>query len=179
MRVRKLAGAVPCLAAAAALWLLAAAPVPRKAPAFAYVDAAGREVQLSSFKGKVVVVELLLIRCPHCWRLAQTIAKLHQELGARGLQPISIAFDNDASGPLVRDFAANAKIGYPVGYTTADKVDGFLGREAKERFQVPQLVVIDRAGVIRAQSSPTGEVKLEDEASLRRLLDGLLREAAP
>jgi peroxiredoxin len=178
MRVRKLAGTVSSLAAAA-LWLVAAAPVPRKAPAFAYVDAEGREAQLSSFKGKVVVVELMLARCPHCWRVAQTIAKLHQELGARGFQPIGIAFDDDASGRLVRDFAGYAKITYPVGYTTAGKVDGFLGREEKERLQVPQLVVIDRAGVIRAQSSPTGEVKLEDEASLRGLLDGLLKEAAP
>jgi peroxiredoxin len=178
MRVQKLAGTVSCLAAAA-LWLVAAAPVPRQAPAFAYLDAEGREAQLSSFKGKVVVVELLLTRCPHCWRLAQTIAKVHHDLGARGFQPISIAFDNDSSGPRVRDFAANAKIGYPVGYTTADKVDAFLGRQEKERFQVPQLVVIDRAGVIRAQSSPTGEVKLEDEATLRGLLDGLLKEAVP
>jgi peroxiredoxin len=178
MRIRKLAVAVSCLAAAA-LWLLAAAPVPRKAPALAYVDAAGQEVQLSSFKGKVVVVELMLTRCPHCWRLAQTIAKLHQELGARGLQPVGIAFDDDAGGTLARDLAGYAKITYPVGFTTADKVDGFLGRQEKERFQVPQLVVIDRAGVIRAQSSPTGEVKLEDEATLRGLLDGLLKETAP
>lgn len=178
MRVRKLAGTVSCLIAAAS-WLVAAAPVPRKAPVFAYVDAGGGEAQLSSLKGKVVVVELLLIRCPHCWRLAQTIGKLHQELGARGFQPIAIAFDSDASGPLVKDFAANAKIGYPVGYTTADKVDGFLGRQEKERFQVPQLVVIDRAGMIRAQSRPTGEVKLEDEATLRGLLDGLLKDKAP
>jgi hypothetical protein len=33
--------------------------------------------------------------------------------------------------------------------------------------------------VIRAQSSPTGEAKLEDEATLRGLLDGLLKETAP
>jgi peroxiredoxin len=178
MRARQLAGAGLFMVLAAS-WLVAAAPVPRQAPAFDFADADGKQVQLSSFKGKVVVVELLLIRCPHCWRLAQTLAKLQRELGARGFQPIGIAFDNDASGQLARDYAANAKLGYPVGYTTADKVDGFLGRQEKERFQVPQLVVIDRAGVIRAQSSPTGEVKLEDEASLRGLLDGLLKEAAP
>jgi peroxiredoxin len=178
MRARQLAGASLFLLLAAS-GLMAAAPVPRQAPAFAFADADGKQAQLSSFKGKVVVVELLLIRCPHCWRLAQALGRLQRELGARGFQPIGIAFDNDASGQLVRDYAANAKLGYPVGYATADQVDGFLGRQEKERFQVPQLVVIDRAGVIRAQSSPTGEVKLEDEATLRGLLDGLLKETAP
>jgi peroxiredoxin len=178
MRARKLAGAGLTLVLAAS-WLVAAAPVPRQAPAFAFADADGKQTQLASFKGKVVVVELLLTRCPHCWRLAQTLARLQRELGARGFQPISVAFDNDASGPLVRDFAGHAKVGYPVGYTTADKVDAFLGRGEKERFQVPQLVVIDRAGVIRAQSLPVGETKLEDEASLRTLLDGLLKEPGP
>jgi len=161
------------------LWLAAAAPVPRQAPAFAFADADGKQMQLASFKGKVVVVELLLTRCPHCWRVAQTLARLQRELGARGFQPISIAFDNDASGPLVRNFAGRAKIAYPVGYAAAGQVDAFLGREEKERFQVPQLVVIDRAGVIRAQSLPVGETRLEDEASLRRLVDGLLKEPGP
>jgi len=178
MRARKAAGAGLWLALAAS-WLVAAAPVPRQAPAFAFADTDGKQVQLASFKGKVVAVELLLTRCPHCWRVAQTLGKLQRDLGARGFQAIAVAFDNDASGPLVRDFAGHAKIAYPVGYTTADRVDGLLGREQMERFQVPQLVVIDRAGVIRAQSLPAGETKMENEESLRTLVDGLLKEPAP
>jgi hypothetical protein len=47
-----------------------------------------------------------------------------------------------------------------------------------ERFQVPQVVVIDRAGVIRAQSRPTGESDLTDESYLRNLIRGLLSESA-
>lgn len=176
MRIGKRAGAGTSLVLG--LLLLAAAPVPRPAPALSFVDAAGGQVQLASFTGKVVVVELLLIRCPHCWRVAQLLGKLHHELGPRGFQPISIAFDNEARGPLVKDFASNAGIAYTTGFTTAEQVDRFLGRGETDRFQVPQLVVIDRKGVIRAQSLPTGETKLEDEASLRALLDGLLKEPA-
>jgi cytochrome oxidase Cu insertion factor (SCO1/SenC/PrrC family) len=107
MRARRLAGAGLSLVLAASL-LVAAAPVPRQAPAFAFADADGKQAQLSSFKGKVVVVELLLARCPHCWRLAQTLDRLQRELGARGLQPIGIAFDNDASGTLARGYASTA-----------------------------------------------------------------------
>ncbi len=41
------------------------------------------------------------------------------------------------------------------------------------------MLVIDRAGMIRAQSGgKPGDPKLENEDSLRTLLDGLLKEGA-
>jgi hypothetical protein len=58
-------------------------------------------------------------------------------------------------------------------------VDSYLGREEKERFMVPQIVVIDRKGVIRAQSRPVREANLEDEIYLRNFLNTLLIESAP
>ena len=44
-----------------------------------------------------------------------------------------------------------------------------------ERLMVPQIVVIDRTGVIRAQSQPQGETDLESEVYLRTLIDHLLQ----
>lgn len=42
------------------------------------------------------------------------------------------------------------------------------------------MVIIDRAGVIRAQSGVRpGDPKLEDENALRALIDGLLKEKPP
>jgi peroxiredoxin len=181
MRTRQQAGAAGAALALVlgVVWPVAAAPVPRKAAELTFVEPSGKQTPLSSFHGKVVVVEFLLTRCPHCWRVAQTLAKLDQELGPRGFQPIGIAFDSEVTGQAVADFAGLARVTYPVGYTTAAKVDGFLGREEQQRFQVPQLVVIDRAGGIRAQSRPSGEVNLEDEATLRRLIVELLQQPAP
>ncbi len=167
------------LLALGALALLAAAPVPRPSPDLTIAQPDGPPLTLASFKGQVVVVEFLLTRCPHCWLLAQTITKLQRELGPRGFKPLGVAFDADVSGPLLADFLKRSKVSFPVGYTTADQVDRYLGRAAQERFQVPQIVVLDRAGVLRAQSRPIGEKDLEDEASLRKLLDGLLAEPAP
>jgi len=170
---------VPFFLALGALALIAAAPVPRTSPDLTYTEPSGKPAQLSSFKGKVVVIEFLLTRCPHCWRVAQTITKLHKELGPRGFQPLGIAFDNGIGGPVVKDFAGPAGVTFPVGFTTADQVDRYLGREAQERVQVPQLVVVDRAGTLRAQSRPTGETSLEDAAYLRDLIDRLLKESVP
>src|SRR5258708_3751663 len=156
-----------------------AAPVPRPSPGLTLVDPAGKPLELASFKGKVVAVEFLLTNCPHCWRVAQTLTRLQQELGPRGFQAIAVAFDANVSGPLVADFAKRSRVAFPVGSTSADKVDGYLGRQAGERFQVPQVVILDRAGTIRAQSRPVGEATLEDEAALRKLIAGLLDEPPP
>ncbi|HEX9490429.1 MAG TPA: TlpA disulfide reductase family protein [Stellaceae bacterium] len=159
--------------------LLAAAPVPRQSPDFVIVEPSGKETLLSSFRGKVVVLEFLLVGCRRCVSAAQTIDKLHRELAPRGFQPIGIAIDNGISRLSVNNFVQVLQLTYPVGYTTSGKVDSYLGRAMTERFQVPQIVVIDRAGVIRAQSRPVGEANLLDESYLRTLIDGLLREGAP
>ncbi len=159
--------------------LVATAPVPRKSPEFTIVGPSGRQTKLSSFKGKVVLIEFLLTNCPHCMRVSQTLATLYKELGPRGFQPIGIAFDVSITAAGVTSFAQRFGVTYLMGYTSSDKVDSYLGREPADRLQVPQIVVIDRSGVIRAQSRPAGESNLEDENHLRNLIDTLLREGAP
>jgi peroxiredoxin len=158
---------------------VAAAPVPRQAPEITILDRLGQETALSSLKGQVVVIEFFLIRCAGCLRMAQTINKLHGEMAGRGFRPIGIVFDDGVSEPVVRDLVQLLKLNYTVGFATADEVDRYLGREITERLQVPQVVVIDRAGVIRAQSRPTGEANLTDETYLRNLVRELLDEGAP
>jgi peroxiredoxin len=177
MQVRSIAGLAILLALG--FPAVAAAPVPRESPEFTIIDPSGNTTPLSSFKGQVVVIEFLLIRCAGCLRVAQTINKLHGEMAGRGFRPIGIVFDDGVSEPVVRDLVQLLKLNYSVGYTTSDKVDRYLGRAITERFQVPQVVVIDRAGVIRAQSHPTGEANLMDESYLRNLVRELLNEGVP
>jgi peroxiredoxin len=155
---------------------IAASPVLRDSPEFTIVDPSGNTTPLSSFKGQVVVIEFLLYRCPSCLRMAQTINKLHGEMADRGFRPVGIVFDDGVTEPVVRDLVRLLKLDYPVGYTTSDQVDRYLGRPPVVRLRVPQLVVIDRAGVIRAQSRPSGEANLTDESYLRNLVRELLDE---
>jgi peroxiredoxin len=158
---------------------MAAAPVPRSSPEFMIVEGSGKAMSLSSLKGKVVLMEFMQIQCPHCRRVTQTINKLELELGPLGFQPIGIAFDTGITALMVNNFRQAFQLHYPIGYTTSDKVDDYLGRGVRDRFELPQLVVIDRAGVIRAQSLPVKEVNLEDETYLRNLINALLKEDAP
>ncbi|HYM01160.1 MAG TPA: TlpA disulfide reductase family protein [Blastocatellia bacterium] len=156
----------------------ATGPVPRKSPDFSFTEPSGIHMRLSAFNGKVVVVEFLLTNCPHCLRIAKMLGKLHEELGPRGFQPVGVAFDPGVNAERATNFSRLMGVPYPIGYTTSDKVDAYLGRALPERFRVPQLVVIDRKGVIRAQSRPIDEKNLEDEIYLRNLIDTLLKEGS-
>jgi peroxiredoxin len=159
--------------------LLATTPAPRKSPEFNISEPSGKQTSLSSFKGQVIVIEFLLTNCPHCMRVAKMIARLQGQLGQRGLQTIGIAFDNNISGKAVSQFSQELGVSYPIGYSSSAEVDSYLGRTPTERLMVPQIVVIDRKGMIRAQSRPIRESNLEDESYLRNLIESLLKESAP
>jgi peroxiredoxin len=159
------------------------APLPRKSPEFTISEPSGKTTLLSSFKGKVVVLEFLFVKSKHCVTVAQTLNKLQAELGPRGFQPVAIAFDAPdpakTGGKLLASMVDYFKLAYPVGYSTKDEVDTYLGRSGNEILSIPQVVVIDRAGVIRAVTGDRVDPKLEDENSLRALIDGLLKEKPP
>src|SRR5712692_9956626 len=152
---------------------LAMPPVPRKAPEFTIVEPSGKQTLLSSLKGKVVCIEFLYTTCPHCQAASKIFSKLQREMSPRGVQMIGIAF-NDNAALLTDGFVRQNSVAYPVGYSTIDTVLGYLGISVMDRWVVPQVMVIDRKGMIRAQSPPTGDENLTSEVMLRNLLDGLL-----
>jgi len=162
--------------------LAAPSPIPRKSPEFTIHQPSGKQILLSSFKGKVVVMEFLFVGSQRCMGVAKTLNSLNNELGPRGFQAVGIVFDPpnvQTSGegliPAVVDYL---KLTYPMGYAAKTDVDTYLGRTGTEVLNIPQVVVIDRAGMIRAQSGGRpGDPKLENEDSLRSLLDGLLKES--
>lgn len=174
--VTKRLGSITTLVLAAAALLAATSPVPRKSPEFDIAESSGKQISLSSLRGKVVVLEFLLTRCPHCMRVAKMIDRLNKELGPRGFQPVGVAFDVDINSEKVTAFAQQLGITYPIGLSSSRAVDFYLGRAATERLMVPQIVVIDRNGIVRAQSRPVREVNLEDEAYLHELIQTLTKE---
>ena len=162
---------------------LPSVPAPRKSPEFTINDPSGKTELLSSLKGKVVVLEFLFVRSQHCLRVAQTLNKLDAELGSRGFQPVGVVFDppnSPSTGGELARMVDYFKLTYPVGYSAKSDVDSYLGRTGKEILNIPQIVVIDRTGTIRATSGGAGgDPRLEDENSLLSLIDSLLKESGP
>lgn len=159
--------------------LLAKTPAPRKSPEFTIAEPSGRTTLLSSLQGTVVVMEFLFMNSEHCVRVARTLNKLQGDMGQRGFQSVGVVFGPRADLQNVLYLVNYLQLAYPVGYTTAAKVDSFLGRTGNEVLNIPQVVVIDRFGMIRATSGGRrGDTRLEDERYLRDLIDGLLKEAS-
>ena len=157
---------------------VAKSPVPRPAPEFTITEASGKPISLASYAGKVVLVQFLYTTCPHCQLTSRTFAKLQNELGPRGLQVVGVAFNEEAEGhpDLARAYAQANGVNFPVGVARRDDVLKYLGISFITRFAVPQVVVIDRHGTIRAQSDELGSEELMDENRLRPLIEHLLEE---
>jgi len=171
------------------LALQAAAPVPRPTKEFTIVLPSGKQQLLSSYRGKVVMLACMFTTFPHCQALSKIITKLQGELGPKGFQAVGAVFNDEVNTPnasvnaqVTANFVNQFASGFPVGYAAQASVTSYLGLSDIERWSVPQVVIIDRKGVIRAQSAAQGTADLQTETYLRKYLGELLDEgktAAP
>ena len=158
-----------------AVSLFAANPVPRKSGEFVIKMTDGKEMLLSSTKGKVVAVEFLFTTCPHCQDSARLLTRLQTELGPKGFQPVGVAI-NPMAGMLVPDFVKTYGVKFPVGFAESNDMLKFMGFSPMMRWVVPQMVLIDRTGTIRYQTPVEGDPQLGLETYLRGKIVELLNE---
>ena len=155
---------------------------PRPSPDFAVSLTDGSQIHVNQYQGKVVVLAFILTYCPHCQLTVQTLAKLQQEYAPRGLQVIASAIEDMAS-LAVPDFIKKFQPGFPVGYSPRNQVLDYLQHPVMFRLLMPQVVVIDRKGIIRTQLAGDDKFfdKADQEKNFREVLDPLLKEgmAAP
>jgi peroxiredoxin len=163
------------LALSVAIPALATDLPPRKSPEFTITEGPGKATLLSSYRGKVVVLGFIFTTCPHCQVFSAAMERIYKDLGPRGFQPIDIAWNQNAQ-TLTSGFIRQNALTFPVGYSEYDPVMSFMGFSIMDRPVVPLVVVIDRKGMIRAQSPPQGDANLQDEAKLRVIIEGLLKE---
>ena len=71
------------------------------------------------------------------------------------LDVLEAAFDEKAD---VSAYAKQLGISFPVGVAGRREAFAFLGIAGSVRIGTPQVVLIDRRGVIRAQSAPEGSL---------------------
>jgi peroxiredoxin len=155
---------------------LAIPPLPRKSPEFTISTPNGKETLLSSYRGKVVLLGFFATYCVHCQNTSKVFNGLQEAFGAEGLQVIGIAFNQDADFNKVKEFTHLYAPSYPVGLSKPDTVVSYLGISVMERYVYPQVVLIDRKGMIRAQSEAKGTPELQEIVGLRPQIEQLLKE---
>ena len=178
--MKKIVASLAGLAFISALLFAADTNTPRKAPELAFTVPGQGQKLLSQYHGKVVALEFIFTTCPHCQAASRVMTKFQQEFGSRGFQAIDVAI-NDNADLLVDNFIKDYQVGFPVGWTPRDQMLTFMGFSMAERFVVPQLVLIDRKGVIRYHTPPLADDaygKLMSEDAIRQHIEELLSQGS-
>lgn len=167
---------VPAVGLALISFSAQAATIPRPAQELTFKLAGGEQAKLSQWRGKVIMLEFLLTTCSHCQRTSQVMNKLQAEYGPRGVQGLGIAV-NDPDGRLSAAYAKEYGLKYPVGWVKHEVAVDFLQHPVMVSMMMPQLVFIDRKGVIRAQYPGTDPFFQNEEAGMRKMIESLLAES--
>lgn len=156
----------------------------RKAPELSFTVPGQGERLLSQLRGKVVALEFILTTCPHCQQASHLMSQMQQDYANRGFQALDVAINAQDEGrspeqanELVGMFASNFQTSFPVGWTSRDQMISFMNISLAERFVVPQLILIDRKGMIRYQTESRGDGSYENSMKpeiIRQRIEELL-----
>ena len=103
----------------------------------------GRDVRLSDYRGKVVMVNFWATWCPPCRKEIPDLIKLQRDYGSRGLQVIGVTYPPEDLAE-VRQFVREAKVNYPIALGSKETRVMFSSSEA-----LPMTVVIGKDGRVR------------------------------
>ena len=112
-------------------------------PELTLKDIKGRDVRLSDYRGKIVLVNFWATWCPPCLKEIPDLVKLQRDYGNRGLQVIGVTYPPQKLAE-VRRFVRRAKVNYPVGLGTEEMKLLFSSSET-----LPMTIVIGTDGRIR------------------------------
>jgi peroxiredoxin len=156
--------------------LRAMPPLPRKSPEFTIIEPSGKRTLLSSYRGKVVVLGWIHTTCIYCQAFSATLGRIQKDLGPKGFQPLAVAWNEDAREKIPA-FVKRFDIKFPIGYSDWTPIMNYMGFSVMERPVTPLVVVIDKKGMIRAQTPAEGDGNLQNEKKLRVLIEDLLKES--
>jgi thiol-disulfide isomerase/thioredoxin len=158
-----------------------AEPVPAEAPQRGYQAApdftlenlAGGTLQLSSLRGKVVLIDFWATWCGPCRTAIPHLNSLYAAHKAQGLEVIGVSVDrgrgNQSGADLVKEFAKQVKLDYPQVMATQATVQAYGGIQS-----IPTAFLIDREGFIRKRY-----VGLQPKHVFDAAVQELLNEPAP
>jgi len=126
-----------------------------RVPDIAFTDLDGDDVELSDFRGRVVVLDMMATWCPDCRAAMADLERAYDDYGSR-IELITIDIDPQETPEQLRAFKAEYRAGWRFAMDTDDQ-DFFTTFSVKF---IPRIIVIDPRG--RATFSAEGAVSADE-----------------
>jgi len=116
--------------------------VGKPAPEFNLPDLDGNKVELSSMKGKVLILDFWATWCPPCKEEVPHLVRLQSKYRDQGLQIVGLSLDKGGA-PDVKPFAEEHDVNYTMLIATDETAKAYGGVS-----MIPTTFVVDRSGVV-------------------------------
>ncbi|MFC4326883.1 TlpA family protein disulfide reductase [Streptomyces andamanensis] len=130
----------------------------------------GKELDLASYKGKVVVLNVWGSWCSPCRAEAPNLVKVAGDTAAKGVQFVGINTRDTSTQP-AQQFEKSFAVPYPSLYDPTGKLMLRFKKGTLNPQAIPSTLVIDRDGNIAARA-----LQALSEEKLRKMLDPVLAE---
>ena len=133
-----------------------------RAPSYSAVSLTGDSVSLTSYRGKVVLLNAWATWCGPCRQEIPELRALHEKYSKDGLIVVGVTVDAEGTETQIGDFVKEFRMDYPLWHDPDERISAQYSIMG-----LPASFLIDRKGVIRWKS--TGAVALGDTALERAL----------
>jgi peroxiredoxin len=134
-----------------------------RAPEFRLSNSNGQMINLSDFRGKVVMVHFWATWCPPCVEEIPTLAYLTQQLAGSDFAMLPVSVD-DGGARAVNSFLQQKGLSLPVLLDPDRATAGRYGT-----FKFPETYILDREGIVRYKLIGPGDWR--DPAAIKIIKD--------
>ncbi len=113
------------------------------APGFQLTSLDGKQISLSDFRGKIVMVHFWATWCPPCVEEIPTLDRLYHNLADKDFVLLAVSVDEGGAGA-VSSFLQRNRLTLPVLLDPSHSVSSLYGT-----FKFPETYLVDRNGKVR------------------------------
>ncbi len=144
----------------------------RRAPGFSLSDSKFHQHDTQDYRGKVLLIDIMLTTCPVCNQLADTLVQVKKKYGEK-VAIISVVTLPDTFAEADK-FAAWHSITWPIVFDSGQVIASYMEMTpSNPTVHFPHLFVIDGAGTIRNDYGYNDDASLTPDA-LSAAIDRLL-----